>query len=154
MCTLCFDLTVKYSAPENIFPSWSKTNLILRWTAVENFPAEAQVRYRRMISANVTEPWTDVSRVSTALNLGRFFFFFTLMVIFILILFYFLLQWRANTTSDTSTRERSLNLHHVLWFCGWVTGRCVISKTLKWICEPAVFLSLEPLKHMGFCCSG
>lgn len=74
MCMLCFYSTVKYNAPEIVSRSWSKTNLTLRWTAVENFPAKAQVRYRRMTSAKETEPWSDVSWVSSALHFGTLFF--------------------------------------------------------------------------------
>lgn len=73
MRIMCFYSTVKYNAPESISLSWSKTNLTLRWRAVENFPAEAQVRYRRMTTVGGTEPWTDVSWVLSALNFGNIF---------------------------------------------------------------------------------
>lgn len=113
MCIFCFWSTVKYNAPENISLSWSKTKLTLRWGAVENFPAEAEVRYRRIIDADETELWTYVSWVSSVLNIGGFFCF---NYHFYINLEFFLLQWMANTTIETSKCELSTILHQVLWF--------------------------------------
>ncbi|XP_034385768.1 interleukin-12 receptor subunit beta-1 [Cyclopterus lumpus] len=47
--------TVKYEAPQNISMSWFKNNLNLSWIAAEEYPALAEIRFRR--NGNPTEPW-------------------------------------------------------------------------------------------------
>lgn len=113
MGIFCFCSTVKYNAPENISLSWSKTKLTLRWGTVENFPAEAEVRYRRMIDADGTELWTYVSCVSSVLNIDCFFVLCYINFVF------FLLQWKANTTIETSKCEPS-TIYVFCLFDSWV----------------------------------
>ncbi|XP_060890793.1 interleukin-12 receptor subunit beta-2, partial [Labrus mixtus] len=48
---------VKYEAPQEIMMSWVKDNLNLRWKAAENYPALAEVRFRRHGHPN--ESWVN-----------------------------------------------------------------------------------------------
>lgn len=150
MCIFCFCSTVKYNAPENISLSWSKTKLTLRWGAVENFPAEAEVRYRRMIDADGMEWWTYVSWVSSVLNIGFFCFHSHLSRVYINLGFS-LLQWMANTTTETSDCELSSILHHVVWFrrSFWVMVSVRQAGSWQWICKPAMFLPLASWLFAG-----
>ncbi|XP_031163124.1 interleukin-12 receptor subunit beta-1 isoform X2 [Sander lucioperca] len=59
--------TVKYAAPRNIFMSWLKNNLSLRWSAEEEHPALAEIQFQR--NDNPSESWEKRITNTTSNNL-------------------------------------------------------------------------------------
>lgn len=69
---ICIFSTVKHDIPQNITMSWLKNNLSLSWSAAEEYPALAEVRFRR--HEHPTDSWETVRQISL-LNFCRCFFF-------------------------------------------------------------------------------
>uniref|UniRef100_A0A671V1S4 Fibronectin type-III domain-containing protein n=1 Tax=Sparus aurata TaxID=8175 RepID=A0A671V1S4_SPAAU len=63
---------VKHDVPKDISMSWLKNNLSLSWTAVEEYPALAEVRFRRL--EHPTDSWETIQQAGSVIvvNLLKF----------------------------------------------------------------------------------